>query len=559
MMKYRLALSTMEMDRKKYLTLLGLTIGIFGIAFPALTWFSIGPYMEVTSLFAVFASFYFLVMVVVIWPYVSASQRRIKIDRTMPSYITELAALATSDMGFERIFHILSQKKEYGPLSKDSEKIYRLMKLYNVSVSVGCAFVASQSPSKLENDFFSRLSHAIDVGEPLDRFMNNEHDVLMDEYVLRCESSLKDVDFLKEIYTGAVTALIFICVFVAIIPLLSQTMVDELMIGVVVGFVIMEALFVVLILSKVPKEDIWYPFRQKIKGRLVSDKDRILILSLFVAIAGIFLLFITLKDFDLPPMLMAASIFMPVLIPGILMMREEKRIEKRDEIFGAFIRSLGRSSSVSGQTMPGAVKNLAVHKFGPLTSMVENLSKRLNMYIDPRKSWEHFAAESSSNLIKRFSSIYMECVLSGSKPEETSSFISNNLFKVLTIRKKRLSISSGFYGVFYGIMVSLAFTLWITIGIIEYMNNVVTNLNVDTSGIPTGGFLDSIFNASYNVDLLNIMVFSIIIIHAFFSAIMIPIVKGGSIATTGVHFVLLIWVGAVSGYIVDLVLNVLMM
>jgi archaellum biogenesis protein FlaJ (TadC family) len=40
---------------------------------------------------------------------------------------------------------------------------------------------------------------------------------------------------------------------------------------------------------------------------------------------------------------------------------------------------------------------------------------------------------------------------------------------------------------------------------------------------------------------------------------MIPIVKGGSIATTGVHFVLLIWVGAVSGYIVDLVLKVLMM
>lgn len=554
-MKYRLALKTMEMDQKKYLMLLGLIIGLFGITFPALTWYSLGAYLDTTALFGLFASYYFMVFVVVIWPYVSASQRKIKIDRSMPAYVTELAALATSDMGFEKIFQILSQKKEYGPLAKDSMQIYRLMKLYNVSVAGGCSFIASQTPSKMENDFFSRLSHAIDVGEPLDRFMKNEHDVMMDEYVLRCESSLKDVDFLKEIFTGAITALIFICVFVAIIPLLSQTAVDEMLIGVIVGFVVIEALFVLLILSKVPKEDIWYPMRQKFKMRLISDKDRILILSIFVAVAGIFLLYFTLKDFDLPPMLLAASIFMPVLIPGIMMMREEKKIEKRDDIFGAFIRSLGRSSSVSGQTMPGAVKNLSEHKFGPLTSMVQNLSKRLNMYIDPRMSWEHFAAESDSNLIKRFSSIYMECVLAGSKPEETSSFISNNLFKVLTIRKKRLSISSGFVGVLYGIMISLAFTMWITIGIIKYMSDVVTNLNVDTSDIPTGGFLDSIFNASYNVDLLSMMVFAIIIVHAFFSALMLPIVKGGNIATTGVHFVVLIWIGALSGYIVDLILK----
>jgi flagellar protein FlaJ len=235
-----------------------------------------------------------------------------------------------------------------------------------------------------------------------------------------------------------------------------------------------------------------------------------------------------------------------------MIMREEKKIEKRDEIFGAFIRSLGRSCSVSGQTMPGAVKNLAIHKFGPLTSAVQNLSKRLAMHISPTDSWGHFSAETSSNMIKRFSGMYTQCVLSGSKPEETSLFISNNLFKILAIRKKRISISSSFVGVLYGVMIALAFTMWITVGITEYMSEVVGNLAGDTSSIATGGFLNNIFNASYNIELLTNMVVGVTLIHALCSSIMLPLVKGGHLATAGIHFVVMVWVGAAAGYVVQL-------
>ena len=58
------------------------------------------------------------------------------------------------------------------------------------------------------------------------------------------------------------------------------------------------------------------------------------------------------------------------------MLREEKAIETRDNLFGAFIRSLGRSSEASGTTISDGVKRLAMHSFGPLTKMVKNLSKK---------------------------------------------------------------------------------------------------------------------------------------------------------------------------------------
>ncbi|HSV42505.1 MAG TPA: type II secretion system F family protein, partial [Methanomassiliicoccales archaeon] len=401
----------------------------------------------------------------------------------------------------------------------------------------------------------SRLAHAIDVGEKLNRFMKNEHDIIMDEYVLKCEAQLKDVDFVKETFTGIITSLIFVCVFVAIIPLLGQSSVDMLLYGIVGAFMLLEGVFVYLILNKVPKEDIWYPLRQKYKTGFLTDNDRILIISVFIAILGIVVMTVLLLPLGLPWMLFASTVCLPVLIPGVLIMKEEKRIEKRDAVYGAFIRSLGRSSSVSGQTMAESVKKLAIHKFGPLTNMVRNLSRRLNMHINPKESWSHFSSETGSNAIRRFSNMYTECVMSGSKAEETGMFISNNMFKIMGIRKKRATISSSFLGMLYGIAVALAFTMWITVAITEYMTTTIGGLDLDSGLELGGGFLDSLFNASYSVEPFKLMVVAVIIIHSFFSSLMLPLIKGGHIATAAIHFVIMIWIGALSGFVVEAMMD----
>ncbi|OPY32557.1 MAG: flagellar assembly protein J [Methanomassiliicoccales archaeon PtaU1.Bin124] len=550
-MKYSQALRIMEMDKKQYMMMLAASIIGMGIVAPLVMIVYLAPFLEPLTLYTMLALPLFLTVVVIIWPIVLASQRKIKIDRQMSWFVTEIAALSTSDMSFDKIFYILSLKKEYGPLAEDAQRIFRLVKQYNVSAAESCRFVAARSPSKMENDFYSRLAHSIDVGEKLDRFMKNEHDIMMDEYVLKCEASLKDIDFLKEMFTGIITSLIFVCVFVAIIPLLGQTSVDYLMYGIIGGFAILEGAFVYLILSKVPKDDIWYPLRQKKKGGFLTDTDRILVVSVFIALLGSTVLAFFLLPLGLPWMLFASTVSLPILIPGVLIFREERKIENRDLVFGAFIRSLGRSSSVSGQTMAESVRKLALHKFGPLTNMVRNLSRRLAMHINPRESWMHFACETGSNTIKKFSSIYTQCVLSGSKPDATSMFISNNMFKILAIRKKRVTISSNFLGVLYGVAVALAFTMWVTVAITEYMSSTVSALDLGDTSAFGGGFLSTMFNASYSVEPLKMMVVCVIIIHAFFSSLMLPLIKGGHIATAAIHFVILVWIGALSGFIVD--------
>lgn len=555
MKRFRNSFRDMNLKPSTYFILVAVSVVVFGVLVPTIFVIFFSDYLSGMLGASFYAIPIFLVFVVVMLPFLASSKRKIKIERNMPMFITEMAALSTSEMSFGKIFHILSDRDLHGPLSEEAKKVYRLVNHYYTPAGDSCRFISERTPSPMERDFFNRLAHAVELGENFQRFMKNEHDVMMDEYILKCEATIKDLDFLKELYTGIVTSLIFICVFVSIVPLLGVESINVILFGTVLAFIAMEALFVYFVIVKVPKDEIWYSWRLKWKNGYITETDRILLLSVLVSGLGVILLFIILLPFDLPPSLFASTIFMPLVVPAILVVREERRIEKRDNIFGAFARSLGRSSSVSGITMSEAIKKLSMHKFGPMTKMVRNLSRRLSMHISAVDSWKHFSSETGSNLISRFGDIYTGCVLNGANPNDTSLFISNNMFKILAIRKKKHVLSASFMGILYGVMIALSFTLWITLGITNYMSEIVGDLVVNSSEVISGGFLDVIFNAQFTLEPLELMAFSVILIHAFFSSLMLPLLRGGHITTAAVHFIVLLWVGSLAQFCVGLVLS----
>jgi len=547
-------LRDLKMGKETYFKLVLLSTVLLGLVVPILLTLTLAPYLSSSLLILAYVIPVFGIFVVVMLPAVYTSRRKMEVEQNMPMFVTTMAALSTSDMSFDSVFYILSGKKEYGQLAEDAKQIYRLIKHYSVGAAEACRFVAIRTSCQMEANFFNRLSHSMDVGEKLDQFMKNEHDVIMDEYMLRAEGTLKDLDFVKEIYTGLTTSLIFTAVFVCLMPMFGGTAIEVLLIGVVFSFAAMESFFIYLLKTKVPKDQIWMGWRTKVKRGLVKDKDRIIFTSVLIAILGIVLLSLIMIPSGLPPMFIASTIFLPVLFPGILILREEKDIEKRDNIYGAFIRSLGRSSEVSGTTMADGVRKLAMHSFGPLTAMVRNLSKRLALHINAADSWKHFAAESSSDLIDKFGEMYVMSIQNGSKAEPTSMFISNNMFRVLTIRKKRSVTASSFVGILYGVMISLAVTLYITIGIVNYMSGIMSDVVIDP-GVAGGNFLMGIIAADIDTSAIEMMVFSVVLVHATLSSLMLPMIKGGHIVGSVVHFIALIWIASVaslvSQYLID--------
>jgi flagellar protein FlaJ len=132
------------------------------------------------------------------------------------------------------------------------------------------------------------------------------------------------------------------------------------------------------------------------------------------------------------------------------------------------------------------------------------------------------------------------------------------MFKILSIRKKKHVVSSSFLGVLYGVMVALAFTLYVTIGIAQYMSTMISGLVVQNQAFMNGGFLSSIFNAEFSVQPLITMAFCVILIHAFFSSLMLPMLRGGHLAGAAIHFIVLLWIGAFASFAVDMMLKTLL-
>ena len=201
--------------------------------------------------------------------------------------------------------------------------------------------------------------------------------------------------------------------------------------------------------------------------------------------------------------------------------------------------------------MGEAVRKLAMHKFGPLTSMVKNLSKRLALNINSVDAWKHFSAESSSNMIRKFNNVYTQCVLSGAKADEHESVHQHEHVQDHGDKEKTADRSVRLFGVLYGIMIALAFTLYITIGISQYMANTIQGLSLRPSDLAVASFLNTLFNSHFDVGPLKLMVFSVIFIHAFFSSLMLPLLRGGHMAGAAIHFIALLWIGSVSAFIVD--------
>ena len=552
------SLKNMKMKTSTYFIMLFVSIFAFGLVLPVILITFLGSVFTGATQFAVVAIPLFLVFVVAMYPLLVTSNEKRQIDNDLPLFVTRMAALSTSELPVERIFEVLSEMKEYGRLAEDSGRINRLITDYHMSASEACRFVAVRSPSSVESDFLQRLSHSLDVGERTERFLANEQDATMDEYTLKCHAVLQDVDTIKGIFVAIVTSLVFLAVFVSIIPILTSQSVEMLIISVLATFAGMEFLFLYIFYAKVPKDQLWYSWNDKYRNGHLTPKDKVLIFSVLIAVIITISFGFVLMPVQMPGALKLSILCLPAMIPGVMVLNEEKKIVKRDNMYGAFIRALGRSAEVSGQSMVESVNKLSLHKFGSLTEMIKNLSKRLFTRIDAPAAWGLFSAESSSNLIHKFNEMYVHSTANGAKPGPTSIFISNNLMKVLSVRKKRFLIASSFMGVIYGIMFSIAFTLWITIGIVDYISETMNSLVIENTDLLPGGFIDNLFASNIDTGLLSTMVLAMVVIHGVSSSIMLAILRGGNAVGSAIHFVGLVIVGAMSSFLVDLFMQVLL-
>jgi flagellar protein FlaJ len=220
--------------------------------------------------------------------------------------------------------------------------------------------------------------------------------------------------------------------------------------------------------------------------------------------------------------------------------RAEQRIIGRDQEYPSFIRALGTTESVKQSTSSEVLKTLREKDFGPLSTNIDRLYKRLNMRIEPVEAWRYFSADCRSYLIQTFSEMYLVGREMGGDPQVLGELIAENMNEVLQLRQQRRQETTTLIGLLYGITAASTFAFFIGLEVVNLLSDIGVDLDAG-AGIDASQLINT---GQYNIPLIEFLLVIVIMFSALLSALMIRTVDGGHKINTYVHFVVMAWIAA---------------
>ncbi|MFA1610576.1 archaellar assembly protein FlaJ [Halobellus rubicundus] len=484
-----------------------------------------------------------------LYPRLLVEQQRRGLENQLHLVITHLTVLSTTNIDRVAVFRQLGREEEYGELAVEMRRITELVDTWNQSLDDALQRRARVVPSKELGDFLDRLAYSLNAGQSLDDFLLGEQQTMIQKYITVYEGALGNLEVMKDLYLSMILSMTFAIINAIVLPILTGTDATMTIAAVIVLFVFVQLGFYFVIRTMSPYDPLWYQqdeYRTKI--------DRQIDIALYGAVA-LSLLFITILGvgtmgwtpvgqavqrvmLDTPvPVLIAAPVT-PLAVPGLVARHHENGIKERDEEYPGFIRALGASESAKQSTTRAVLETLREKDFGVLSREIDRLYVRLNMRVEPDRSWFLFTAETSSYLIQKFSEMYLVGRQMGGTPKQLGELISNNMNEVIKLRRQRQQKTTTLIGVLYGITASAAFAFFIGLEIVEILATFSSSMN-----LAQFEFGQLIYAGVYDIPIIEYLLSLIILFNAVLSSLMIRMVDGGHKTNAYLHFVILVWIG----------------
>ncbi len=476
-----------------------------------------------------------------LWPLAEFQSRKMEIDRELLLFMVRMGVLSEAEMPKKDMFNILEGQKEFGVLGVEINKIYKLVATWNTNLGDACRILSTRTPSTLFADFLDRLAHAIDSGDDPRAFFKREQRAFKNNYDVEYRGMLFKLEILMELFIAIIIIATFFEFFVVILPFLNYTDGTPYFIAVPFLFIFLELLYVFFLQATMPKETL----RQQSKILSPYEKTLAKLLALSVVLCGLCFLALFffaadwLEDDTFMPIFVALG-FTPLFIPGISAQLYDKKVQRTEDNFPAFIRSLGGSAAAGGTGMLQALEKLTNHDFGPLTEHIRSLYKRINLNINSEQAWEHFGAETGSDLISKFSKMYMGGVKAGGSHERISEILSDNFLNIVGLRKHRYIYASIFTMVIYGVALVVSFSLFISGDVTKEVADRYSEFEIPNAIAGAGIVAPDVFDPFQVTFAFFIIIFS----HAIVSGLIVKVVGASSYTGSFVHIPGILWVGA---------------
>jgi flagellar protein FlaJ len=230
----------------------------------------------------------------------------------------------------------------------------------------------------------------------------------------------------------------------------------------------------------------------------------------------------------------------PLVIPGLVARGIEERVKERDDEFTSFIRALGASETARQTTTNRVLSTLRDKDFGALSGLIDDLYKRLNLRLDASAAWRHFTADAHSNLIQKFSEMYLVGRQMGGDPKHLGDLISGNMHEVLQLREQRTQAATTMIGVLYGLTAAATFAFFIGLGVVDVLSGL--DMNLSTSAFDFGSIIHT---QVYDIHIIEYLLVVVVLVNSMLSSIMVRVVDGGHKLNAYIHFVGLTWISAI--------------
>ena len=545
-----LAYRDLEMDPKVWILSRVLPVGAGMVVLAGLLIVLLPEIFLTGWAFAVLVlAIFFSTLTAAIWPYILWERKRHEIDDDLHLFVIRIAVLSLSSSTRSSIFEIASKEKSLKSILRELEKVQELAKTWNISLPRALRIVSKQTPSKRLGDFLERMAYAIESDEDPKVFFRNEQEAVMEEYKSRYATTLDRVEVVREVYISLISVTMFLNVMLVVLSILVGINHYLMAFLIVFIFIIVELVLWVVVNGVLPREVIWFDPKPHPKDSKFHNRLKILLVATVStsAILAVGLLFTGISWSTV--LLYLAAVSTPLLIPGIVMVREERTIGRRDESFGAFIRTVGSTSESKGGAPAVGLKRIRWHDFGALTGQVRHLYDRLKLRIDSEKAWALFVKESRSELISQFLNTYQEGISAGGSPKAVSSMISGHFTTLSSLRRRRYLMADNFAAILYGLTVFISGGMFMIYSVVLEMLNKLGSLETTSEEIENFQPIVLLKDVSGLEYILLAAIVSGVLLHVFFSADAARRFKGGHVYTLMLHCPLLLWTAAASAWL----------
>ncbi|MFH1722122.1 MAG: type II secretion system F family protein [Candidatus Altiarchaeota archaeon] len=515
-------------------------IGFAGIYFAELG----GFYYFLPLSFLVFGG-----LIIMAYPQIVFEEKKADIHKNIHLFVTYMGSLSTLHLPRKEILRTAARREEYGETAKIIKRIIYLSDHWNLGLDKTCARMSGLVPSKILGNFLDRMAAALDFGESMEEFLLGEQNAVMTEYEGEYTEALKRLDVLNDVITSLVIAGAFMLSGTFLLPLIMGYSMYFLLAGSFLFMVFIDVMIIIVIGNFVTQDHILHQLPIKDEEFIKMKQS---LYKTIPATAILFILAFILWYLDYVPLALGVSLsLLPLIYTGRLAKKQEATVLRRDYGYTSFIRSLGGSMSAKGGSLYGTLGPIRIHNYGVLNDLIQRLYMRLNIGADKVKAWMYFSGETGSEMIEKFSTIFIEVIRVGGDPKVASEIISKNFTRLMTVRELRLQMSGSFKGVYYGTILGLAGAAYasaeMSVLLQDTLSSTMGNLGsgamekVGSAGLDLFGIMDS----SINLPLAKDVLFLILVVHAGLTALSIKVADGGNKYVALVDFVIMVWLVAI--------------